>query len=47
MDLDKLGCQLLCVEHDNGNGIKEYLEYCQQWNFKEVARTKVNLILTR
>lgn len=47
MNLDDLGCRLLCIEHNQSRECPEYLSYCAQWGFTEHFRTRANIILVR
>lgn len=47
MNLETLGCRVLCIEHNKSVECPEYLEYCSQWGFKEHFRTRANIILVR
>jgi FkbM family methyltransferase len=44
MDLKALNCRMLIVEH-NGKETEKYVEYCQQFGMKELARNAENLIM--
>jgi len=43
LPLDKLGCELLCVEW-NGKDAKKYIDYCSKFGLKELHRNGENLI---
>lgn len=44
INLTQLGCKMVCVEH-NGKEIEKYVEYCERYGMKELARNAENLIM--
>lgn len=47
IDLGMLKCEFLCIEHDKNILSQTFIDYCSKWDFKEVARTQVNLLLAK
>lgn len=44
INLKEINCKCLCIEHNNVD-IEKYIKYAEQYNFKELFRNHVNIIL--
>lgn len=45
INLTEVGCKCLCIEHNNVE-IDKYIDYAKKYNFRELYRNDVNIILT-
>jgi len=48
IDLNKIFCQLLCIEHNGNKNFKEsYIDYVSKFDFKVIDENDLNIILGR
>lgn len=48
IDLDKVGCRLICIEHNEESYKKDqYIKYCESFGFSIIGETKINILLGR
>ena len=47
MDLNALGCQFVCIEHDKVTPKETFREYIEKHGYRYIAHTSVNLLMAK
>lgn len=47
MDLNALGCQFICIEHDKITPMEQFKEYIEKQGYRYLAHTQVNLLMAK
>lgn len=47
MDLNALGCQFICIEHDKVTPMIQFKEYIEKQGYRYIAHTQVNLLMAK